>query len=56
MKIRSRDGRWTVEAVSFPDTGQWLAVKDYGFYAGRVRTPEELAKFGIDMKECEEVS
>ena len=56
MKLRSRDGRWTVEVVTIA-TGSWLRVKEHGYYAGQVRTPEDLAaKFGIDLADMEEIA
>jgi hypothetical protein len=36
-------------------TGTWLRIKEHGYIAGHVRTPEELAGFGIDMSEMEEI-
>lgn len=38
MKLRSRDGRWTVELVSAA-SGSWLRVREYGYYAAQVRKP-----------------
>jgi len=32
-------------------TGSWLRVKEYGYVAGHVRTPEELAKLGSNLSE-----
>lgn len=55
MKIRSRDGRWTVEVIHLEGTGQWLRVAEYGWWTASVRTPQELAQFGIDLSEVEEV-
>lgn len=55
MKLRSRDGRWTVEVVTTA-SGEWLVVREHGFYAGRVRSPEQLAVFGIDLADLVEVT
>ncbi len=44
-----------VELVS-TDRGEWLLVRERGFYAGRVRTLEGLALFGIDLADLVEVT
>lgn len=56
MKLKSHDGRWTVETARYTDTGWWLLVKNRNFFVGKCRTPEELAKFGVDLSEMEEVA
>ena len=56
MKIRSRDGVWTVEVITFADSGEWLRVTRYGvFCKPLVRNPQDLAAtFGIDLAVFEE--
>ncbi|MGN6679288.1 MAG: hypothetical protein ACTHKL_16110 [Streptosporangiaceae bacterium] len=40
MRIRSRDGAWTVEVISLAGSGEWLRVKQHGWFCKPlVRTP-----------------
>jgi hypothetical protein len=58
MRIRSSDGVWTVEVSDLSGSGEWLRVKQHGWFCRPlVRSPEELAsRFGIDLADMQEVA
>ncbi|HEX2317506.1 MAG TPA: hypothetical protein VHJ18_00845 [Streptosporangiaceae bacterium] len=57
MRIRSSDGVWTVEVIDLAGSGEWLRVKQHGWFCRPlVRSPDELVtRFGIDFADMQEV-
>lgn len=58
MKSRTRDGRYTVEVIRLALTGrhrdgEWIRLREWGFYVADVRSPDELAGY-LDLSDLEE--
>lgn len=58
MRVRSRDGSWTVDVIRLSLTGnhrdgEKLRVSRWGWFVAELRTVEELADY-VDLAELEE--